>query len=44
MGSSVTGISNEVSRAINDLRKILNRSSLELPTEKAFGNKEQTKN
>ncbi|SEW49758.1 RNA polymerase sigma factor, sigma-70 family [Chryseobacterium wanjuense] len=42
MGSSVTSISNEVSRAINDLRKILNRSSLELPTEKASGNKEQT--
>ncbi|MBT2620613.1 sigma-70 family RNA polymerase sigma factor [Chryseobacterium sp. ISL-6] len=29
MGSSVTGISNEVSRAIDDLRKILNRSSFE---------------
>lgn len=42
MGSSVTSISNEVSRAINDLRKILNRSYLKLPTEKASGNKEQT--
>jgi RNA polymerase sigma factor (sigma-70 family) len=41
MGSSVTGISNEVSRAIDDLRKILNRSSFEQPQEKAFGNEEQ---
>ncbi|MBT2620295.1 sigma-70 family RNA polymerase sigma factor [Chryseobacterium sp. ISL-6] len=41
MGSSVTGISNEVSRAINDLRKILNRTSFEQPYEKASDNKEQ---
>ncbi|SMO85109.1 RNA polymerase sigma factor, sigma-70 family [Chryseobacterium rhizoplanae] len=42
MGSSVKDISNEVSKAINDLRKILNRNSLEQPQEKNFGNKEQT--
>lgn len=42
MGSSVKDISNEVSRAINDLRKILNRSSFEQPQEKAFDNKEQS--
>lgn len=41
MGSSVTGISNEVSRAINDLRKILNRTSFEQPQEKVLHNKEQ---
>lgn len=41
MGSSVTGISNEVSRAINDLRKILNRSSFEQPKEKASDHKQQ---
>ena len=42
MGSSVKDISNEVSRAINDLRKILNRSSFEQPQGKAFDNKEQS--
>lgn len=42
MGSSVKDISNEVSRAINDLRKILNRSSFEQPQEKALDNKEQS--
>lgn len=42
MGSSVTGISNEVGRAIADLRKILNRSSFEQPREKAFDNKAQS--
>ncbi len=40
MGSSVTGISNEVSRAIDDLRKILNRSSFEPPQEKASDHEE----
>jgi len=42
MGSSVTGISNEVSRAIDDLKKILNRTSFEPPQKKAYGNKEQS--
>ncbi|WP_426478141.1 RNA polymerase sigma factor [Chryseobacterium sp. CBSDS_008] len=42
MGSSVTGISNEVSRAINDLRKILRGSPLEHSQEKTFDNKEQS--
>lgn len=42
MGSSVTDISNEVGRAINDLRQILNRSSFEKPREKASDNKEQS--
>lgn len=42
MGSSVTGISNEVSRAIDDLRKILNRSSFEQPKEKISNNKDQS--
>lgn len=41
MGSSVKDISNEVGRAIDDLRKILNRSSFEQPQEKASGHKEQ---
>ncbi|WP_304343223.1 RNA polymerase sigma factor [Chryseobacterium koreense] len=41
MGSSVTGISNEVGRAINDLRKILNRSSFEPPQEKVSHHEEQ---
>lgn len=41
MGSSVTGISNEVSRAIDDLRNILNRSSFEQPKEKASDHKQQ---
>ena len=43
MGSSVKDISNELSRAINDLRKILNRSSFEQPQEKVLDNKEQSK-
>lgn len=42
MGSSVTGISNEVSRAIDDLRKILNRSSFEQPKERTSDKEEQT--
>lgn len=42
MGSSVTSISNEVRRAINDLQKILNRSSFEQPQDKAPDNKEQS--
>ncbi|WP_426476085.1 RNA polymerase sigma factor [Chryseobacterium sp. CBSDS_008] len=42
MGSSVTGISNEVSRAINDLRRILRGSPLEHSQEKTFDNKEQS--
>ena len=41
MGSSVTGISNEVRRAIDDLRKILNRSSFEKLQEKASDNEEK---
>ena len=41
MGSSVKDISNEVNRAIDDLRKILNRTSFEQPMEKDFDNKEQ---
>lgn len=42
MGSSVAGISNEVSRAIDDLRKILRVSSFEQPQEKALDNKERS--
>lgn len=41
MGSSVKDISNEVGRAISDLRKILNKSSFEQPQEKASYHKEQ---
>lgn len=41
MGSSVKDISNEVSRAIDDLRKILSRSSFEKPKEKPSDNKEE---
>lgn len=41
MGSSVKDISNEVSRAIADLRQILNRSSFEKPKEKFFDNEDQ---
>ncbi|MDQ0478157.1 RNA polymerase sigma factor [Chryseobacterium sp. MDT2-18] len=41
MGSSVKDISNEVSRAIDDLRKILNRSSFEKPQKKATNNEEK---
>jgi len=44
MGSSVTCISNEVSRAIDDLRKILNRSSFKQPQEKTLNNKVQSEN
>lgn len=42
MGSSVKDISNEVNRTIDDLRKILNKSSFEQPQEKTFGNEEQS--
>lgn len=38
MGSSVTGISNEVSRAIDDLRKILKGSSFEQPQKRTLSN------
>lgn len=41
MGSSVKDISNEVGRAIGDLRKILNRSSFKQPQEKASDHQEQ---
>jgi hypothetical protein len=41
MGSSVKGISNEVGRAIDDLRKILKRSSFEKPREKACNHEKQ---
>ena len=41
MGSSVKDISNEVSKAIDDLRKILNRNCFEQPKEKVSDNKEQ---
>ena len=41
MGSSVTCVSNEVSRAVGDLRNILNRSCFEQPQEKATNNEEQ---
>lgn len=41
MGSSVTGISMEVSKAIDDLRKILKVTSFEQPEEKAVAKKEQ---
>jgi len=40
MGSSVTAISNEVSKAIDDLRKIIKGSSFERPQKKASDNKE----
>ncbi|SIT97910.1 RNA polymerase sigma factor, sigma-70 family [Epilithonimonas bovis DSM 19482] len=42
IGSSVTAISNEVSRAIDDLREILNKSSFEQPQEKASDINEQS--
>ena len=42
MGSSVKDISNEVSRAIDDLRKIVNVKSLEQPNERTFKNEERT--
>ena len=41
MGSSVTAISNEVSRAIDDLRKIIKGTSFEKPKEKASDHKEK---
>lgn len=41
MGSSVKDISNEVNRAIKDLREILNRSSIEPSQQKAVDNKRQ---
>lgn len=41
MGSSVTAISNEVSRAIDDLQKIIKGSSFEKKKEKASDNKEK---
>lgn len=42
MGSSVTSISTEVSRSINDLRKILKVTSFEPPQEKTFNEEEQS--
>ncbi|SUX46385.1 RNA polymerase sigma factor [Chryseobacterium indoltheticum] len=42
MGSSVTGISTEVSKAIDDLRKILKVTSFEQPEEIAFDKEEQS--
>ncbi len=42
MGSSVTSISNEVSRAIDDLRKIINRTSFEQSKEKGSNNENQS--
>jgi len=42
MGSSVTGISTEVSKAINDLRKILNVTSFEPSQEKTVDKEEQS--
>lgn len=41
MGSSVTAISNEISRAIDDLRKIIKASSFEKGKEKASDHKEK---
>ena len=42
MGASVTGISTEVSKAIDELRKILKVTSFEQPEEKAAIKKEQS--
>lgn len=42
MGSSVTGISTEISKAIDELRKILKVTSFEHPQEKVFDKEEQT--
>ncbi len=42
MGSSVTGISTEVSKAIDELRKILKVTSFEQPEEKAALKKDQS--
>lgn len=44
MGSSVTSISNEVRRAIDDLKKILNKTSFEPSQKKAFSNQKQSNN
>ncbi|UTF92235.1 sigma-70 family RNA polymerase sigma factor [Elizabethkingia anophelis] len=41
MGSSVTAISNEISKAIDDLRKIIKGSSFEMAKEKASDHKEK---
>ncbi|MCT3897360.1 sigma-70 family RNA polymerase sigma factor [Elizabethkingia anophelis] len=41
MGSSVTAISNEISRAIDDLRKIIKGSSFEMAKEKVSDHKEK---
>ncbi|MCT4327049.1 sigma-70 family RNA polymerase sigma factor [Elizabethkingia anophelis] len=41
MGTSVTAISNEISRAIDDLRKIIKGSSFEKPREKTSDHKEK---
>jgi RNA polymerase sigma factor (sigma-70 family) len=42
MGSSVTGISTEVSKAIDELRKILKVTTFEQPEEKVFDTQEQS--
>lgn len=42
MGSSVTGISIEVSKAIDELRKILKVTSFEQPHEEVFNNEKQS--
>lgn len=42
MGSSVTGISTEVSKAIDELRKILKVTTFEQPEEKVFDKEEQS--
>ena len=42
MGSSVTGISIEISKAIDDLRNILKLTSFEQPKEKVFAKEEQS--
>lgn len=42
MGSSVTSISTEISKAIDELRKILKVTSFEHPQEKVFQKEEQT--
>lgn len=44
MGSGVTSISNEISRAVDDLRRILNRNSFEKPQEKTLDNKQKLSN
>ncbi|MBW3521844.1 RNA polymerase sigma factor [Chryseobacterium sp. NKUCC03_KSP] len=43
MGSSVTGISTEVSKAIDDLRKILKVTTFEQPQENTVDKREQSK-